>query len=176
MKILYTIPRAHIGGAERHLALLSKGMIDEGHDIMIFFLARRPENKDYIRAIESPVVFGKSEYIITGKKINLKQAFLTLLKLAWICSRFKPDVIQGYLPLANYYAVIVGNILRVPHVIISLRNTLWYSRNNWKLSIADRISCRLADVITVNCKKIKEDIIKKYHADPKKIRVLYNGR
>ena len=93
LNVLFLIRSLHVGGAERQLTLLLLGMHAAGHRVRVaVFYAGGPFELD-LQAAGVPVC-----YLNKSGRWDLLPFFLRLVRLI---RTEKPDILHGYLPMAN---------------------------------------------------------------------------
>ena len=163
IKILYIIATLDIGGTEKQLFELAKGLDRKKYEPVVCCLTRSgPVEKDLrdrgIRVIEA------------GKKGKLDFGFL--FKLAGIIRREKPGIVHTFLWTSNTWGRIAAMFAGVPVIISSERSTDYWKGwfeflIDWKLSLFTK-------KIIVNSLIVKKFIGSRGISE-KKIEVVPNG-
>lgn len=102
------------------------------------------------------------------------KAGLDLWKLYHMFRRRQPHLVHAYLATSNVLGAVVGRLARVPAILSSHRDLggfdgRWITRvNHW----TDRW---LIDRVTVNCRAVRDAVIKRSGLAAESIAVLYNG-
>lgn len=96
-----------------------------------------------------------------------------LVRLFCLIRTERPDIIHSFLPVANYAAVIVGFLLRVPILVASYRAVEpWrHVPGIW----LDRLVVRLAKRITCCSDAVRSFAIQRFGGDQAKYMTIYNG-
>ncbi|MDR3737176.1 MAG: glycosyltransferase [Acidobacteriaceae bacterium] len=97
MRILFLCRSFSYGGAERQLALLAAGLHRRGHDVYILTFYNDAELAGPLKEAGVP--------ILSLRKQNRWDLVGFFLRLAKIVRALKPDVIHGYMSVANILAV-----------------------------------------------------------------------
>jgi glycosyltransferase involved in cell wall biosynthesis len=107
VKILHVITTIEVGGAEKHLVLLTELQRKHGHDVEVIFLKGAPS---LLRDFE------KNDVLINQSIANqgiLKQVF----KILWTIKRNKYSIAHGHLPRSELILAFISAFTRVPIVI-----------------------------------------------------------
>jgi len=143
MKIFFLIRALTYGGAERQLTVLSKGLGERGHDVVIaIFYAGGPLEKE----------LGHTNVkLLTLNKGGRWDVFGFLLRLIVAVRDERPDVVYGFLWDPNLFTVVLKPLF--PNIKIvwgirssarDLRKETWLERlsiklNSWLSSVPDAI-------------------------------------
>jgi len=146
MKVAFLIRSLEVGGAERQLAYLARGLKEKGVLVTVAVFYRGGELEDLLLSADVPVVYleKKGRWDVAG--------FLQRTR-KWI-QRESPDVLHGYLIGANIIAVMMKPFFRKLQIVWGVRASNMRLDNYDKLA---RFSFRLsvwlsgfADLIIVN--------------------------
>ena len=98
-RVGFFIHSLDIGGAERQLSQLARGLAQKGHEIRIYvYYGGRPLEK----SVNHPNV-----KIISLKRTRRTDYFRIFLPLIFDVNRFQPDVFYSFLTVPNIYATII---------------------------------------------------------------------
>lgn len=165
--IALIIPSLRGGGAERTVSRLSFALKKDYNLYVIIF-----NNKSVKFAVEGKVI---DLQIPATNNITLKLIyfFKKIIKLRKIKRQYKIDVSISFMEGPN-----ITNILsRVDDkVYISVRNLLSKSSRGWEIFYWPfiRLLYNRSDQIISLSNTLKEDLIKNYKIDPKKLKIVYN--
>src|SRR5215472_10913623 len=98
MKVLFLTQSSDIGGSERQLVALAKGLQKKGHVIRV--------GKFYSGGPLAEVLKDAGVPVIDFKKRGRWDLFSFLYRLTGVVRREKPDVLHGYLPVPNILATL----------------------------------------------------------------------
>jgi len=99
-----------------------------------------------------------------------------LYRFGLFLRRRKPDIIHAYLPSPNICSAFGKYFfIRRSKLIVSKRALGHYKEGRPFLCLVENWANRVADVITVNSLAVKTAVLKREKADPRKIRLVYNG-
>jgi glycosyltransferase involved in cell wall biosynthesis len=133
VKILFLTRSLDCGGAQRQLTLLSKGLRDRGHDVVVvIFYSGGPFERELFQAgVRIRSVNKRGRWDLLG----------FLARLIQILREERPDVIHGYLVEPNLLTVILKPLFPTMKVVwgvrcssMNLQNYDWLARMNSKLN------------------------------------------
>jgi glycosyltransferase involved in cell wall biosynthesis len=110
MRIVFIITRGDtVGGATIHVRDLSRRLIDDGHQVIVYVGAGEivPKLLD-----EADVPF--EQFVTMERAINPGRDLLTLWKLTWSLKKFHPDIVSAHTSKAGALARIICTMLRIP--------------------------------------------------------------
>jgi len=162
IKILFLISNLSVGGQERQLIELLKGLtVNKNIECELVIMANTIHYKDFYD-LEIPV-----NYIIRRHRKDITIFF----KLFKLCKRIKPDILHSWGPTPASYAFLIAKILKIKFVNSFIRNSFKPKifDNNWFRS---KLTFPFSDVIISNSKAgLKSYGLK----NNKKGIVIYNG-
>jgi glycosyltransferase involved in cell wall biosynthesis len=146
MKIFFLSRSLFSGGAERQLVLLSKGLSDRGHDVVIaIFYSGGPFEKELwntkvrIRALNK-----RGRWDVLG----------FLVRLIHVLREERPDIIHGYLFDPNLITVILKPLFRSTKVVWGIRGSkVDFHDYDWLTQLSCKVNCWLSgfpDAIIAN--------------------------
>ncbi|MCL4542705.1 MAG: glycosyltransferase family 4 protein [Deltaproteobacteria bacterium] len=113
MKILEFITPSNIGGAENHLANLSKKLKEKGHDVYI--LSSNPQNRKN-PDLSVAEFLNKSSLPLKLINIGFKYSPLAILKVLYFSKKNNIEIIHTHLSKANVIGAIAAKILGLKSV------------------------------------------------------------
>jgi glycosyltransferase involved in cell wall biosynthesis len=162
IKIFYLIASCEIGGTERMLYLLAKGLDRKIYEPVITVLSGSGEFTEQLRQTDFRL------YVL-----NLRKAPLSVIKLFQLIKKESPDILHSFLFAGNLLGRIFGKIAGVPVVISAQRSVdAWRKWYHW---ILDRITSCLPDIIISNSFAGKKILTEKSRINPNRIIVISNG-
>ena len=137
MRIILLIKSLQVGGAERQLCVLARGLHQSGHSVAVaVFYENGPSEAD-LRESGVPVIGLKR----TGRWDIIPFFF----RLAALIKRQKPDILYSYLQVANIWAVIVKLVLPHTKIVWGVRaSDIAVSQYGWQTQLTDRVESLLA--------------------------------
>jgi len=172
-KILYVIGSMDIGGTEMHMFNLITHLHGSQYKCHVFSLiGKGPLSKRY-KEMGVPLYSGGLN------KEDVRKAPWKLLhaqnKLLRVTAEISPLIIHGYLPLITFMSSLCGRIKKIPLVITSKRGLPTHQKRYPALKFFDMASDHLSHLITVNCKAVLEETVKKEKVPRRKLVLIYNG-
>ncbi len=156
-----------MGGAERQLYKLLKGINREMFNPIVISLSQGGDWADELRQLEIQVVE-------IPRKRN--KEFARLFKLIKLLKEIKPNIVHTFLFSANTYGRLASIITRVPIVIASERSLPDVGKDKSTFNMyVDKVLAFFSHAIICNSLKASEVLIKKYSFNPKRIITIYNG-
>ena len=174
-RVLFVLGSLAVGGTETQLALLAEGLIMRGWAVEIFLLEK---SGALIERLERAGVQISDGGYASGRGAKIGRLVAVIgceMRLFWRALRSRPDVVHGFLPLANFMSALVARITFIPLLVTSKR-ALGNHQNRlaaWRR--LDRIANALSDVITANSQAVAGDTEARDGYDASRIVVIPNG-
>lgn len=169
VKILHIIPSLHIGGTEKMLAELCRGLKDRGFEFRVAALKGGGAAEETLRRMGVPVDLLESPGGLIGGTLDLPRIFGKLRRL---CAEFGPRVVHTWLTRANVIGRLAARSAGVPAVISSLR--VMEEEKSFHLW-AERLTARGCDVVTVNSRALEVFARERIGLPAEKIVLIPNG-
>jgi len=166
IKLLQFTTLFAIGGTERHVMNLAKGLDPSRFELHLGCLKRWGEFLNEIEARKIPL----TEYRISS--LYRPQTFRQQLRFAGYLKRNKIQIVHSYNFHANVFAIPAARLAGAPVIVASIRDTGTHLTPMQRR--AQRLSCRLADWIVVNAEAVRESLVTDGY-DAAKISVIRNG-
>lgn len=170
MRIVFVIRRLDLGGAERQLLVLARGLRDRGHAVMVapLYAGGRLETDFAAANVDVEALHKRHRWDALGSVAR----FIRLLR------RERPDVLHGYLDAGNVLAASLRPALRRTAVVWGVRSSNmdldrydWFMRASFR---ATRLLSAVPDRIVVNSRAGRDHAIA--HGFPaSRIVVIANG-
>ena len=171
--ILFVIGSLEIGGAERQMVTLVKGIHNCNYFCHVFSLQLDGILKADLADVGVPVYSGGL------KKGDLSKAPWKLISAQWKLIRtiqqLKPIIVHSFLPLVTFMGALAGRLSQVPLVITSRRALGTHQERFAILRPLDLMANFLSHSVTVNSKAVLSDVIKRDRASSDKLVLIYNG-
>jgi len=166
IKLLQMLTNFHIGGTERQVANLARG-IDASHfDLHLACLHNSGELLAELETLRVP----RSEFRI-GSLYSPKTLWQGI-RLAQYVRRNLIQIVHSYGFYPNVFTVPVARLAGASIVVASIRNTCDLLTPLQRR--LQKLVCRLADCVLVNAEAIRENLVEEGY-DPSKIVVIRNG-
>lgn len=146
MKIFFLIRALTYGGAERQLTVLSKGLSERGHDVVIgTFYSGGPLEKELVNTQVRVIALNKhSRWDLVG----------FILRLIAVVRAERPNVIYGFLWDPNLLTIILKPIFPHMRIVWGIRSSAReLPKETWLERLSMRLSCwlsRFPDAIIAN--------------------------
>ena len=146
MKICFLLRSLNYGGAERQLVLLSKGLLQRGHDVVVAtFYSGGPLEEELREA---------GVRIRPLHKQGRWDVLTFLFRLTRVVREERPDVLHGYLGDPNNVSVVLKPLFPRVRIVWGVRCSMMDSKQyDWVAGLSTKLSCRLArfaDAIIAN--------------------------
>ena len=146
LKILFLIRSLEIGGAERQLIILAKGLRQQGHEVSVaVFYANGPLEKELHETSIPVFALHKSG------RWDVLPFFMRLVRVVW---KLKPRVIYGFLGTPNILSAFLKPIFPKIRMVWGVRaSNMDLDRYDWLSRASYRVECwlsRFADLIICN--------------------------
>ena len=146
MKVLFLTQSSDIGGSERQLVALAKGLQNKGHVIRV--------GKFYSGGPLEEILKDAGVPVINFNKRGRWDLFSFLYSLTSVVRREKADILHGYLPVPNILTTLLKPIFPQIKMVWGIRaSNMDLSRYDWWAKFVffwERFFSRYADMIIVN--------------------------
>ncbi len=164
VKVLFVIGQLTYGGAERQLLeLVSRLPRDRFEPVVCSLTDRVPLAPAFEAAGVRVVRIGKGRGMLSGASLEL----LRLIRAEG------PSIVHAFLVAANWRALLVGRLARVPIVVTSVRNVDIHTKAIG--TIGERLLSGLTDRVIANAQAVKDYVADRHWVAEDRIRVIYNG-
>lgn len=167
MKVIFVLGELGMGGAERQLILLARGLVARGQNVTLaLFRAGGP-----LQA-EAEAAGLRMETIGGGGLLA------TIARLRQLIRAERPDVVHGYLTAGNIASLVTLSVLRRPLLVWGVRASNMRMHNysiKWRFAAnLERFCARFADLLIVNSQAGKQTLQSQGVAEAS-ITVIENG-
>ena len=163
IKIAFIIDQLGIGGTERQLTYLIKGLDPNQFEISLFLLRGKLENP--LGSINHHI-----EILNVYSLVSIN-GFIKLLKFANTLKKNRIDIIQTFFQDATIFGVLAAKIAGVKKIVISFRDLLFWA-TRIKL-LVHMCAALLSDSFLVNSNAIRAQIAVYFPLNS--IKVIHNG-
>lgn len=163
-----------VGGTEKQVVLLARGLRDRGIDTSVWALFGGTETchgdalrRDGIRVVDAR---------IHGRELRrVLPNFARLGALAVRLHRERPDIVHAFLFEAYVTGAPVARMARVP-VFVAGRRSLGNFKEGRPVALAaERLTARFNDLIIANAEAVAQDTKRREWVGDDKVEVVYNG-
>lgn len=169
IRVAYVIDHLRVGGAQRHLLEVVRGLDRDAYDLEMWSAAADPG--DLAAVFEREGVPVRS-FGISGTMMSPR----TLSAVRRVAADFRArgvHVVHGYLFEGNFLAALTGRLAGAPVTLVSKRSLDRYGRFDRRA--AAWLSNRLASRVTVNAAAVREITIEHERCAPERIVTIPNG-
>jgi glycosyltransferase involved in cell wall biosynthesis len=169
------IGQLSIGGAEKQVVLLARGLRERGIDISVWVLFGDTEtcHRDALRRDGIRVVdLGLRAYRDPRQALP---NFARLVGMTMRLRRERPDVVHAFLYHSYITGAPVARMARIP-VFVAGRRSLGNFRESRPAALAaERLTIRFTDLILANAEAVAVDAERRARVRGDKVEVIYNG-
>jgi glycosyltransferase involved in cell wall biosynthesis len=144
--VMFVMRDLHIGGAQRQVCALARGLAKAGHRVGISVFYKGGELETELSSVPVP--------IFDLEKPHRFDLFRTVRRFRSILRDFQPDVLYSYLPVPNLFALVVRFGGTRPYIVWGIRaSAMQLGHYDWLTRFAYRLEARLArlaDLVIVN--------------------------
>ena len=174
-RVLVAINTLEVGGAERQILETCRSLGGREFRFDVVTTGEEGPLADDLRKagarVHSLAVGGRS----SGRAGRALRLALSIPRFRSLVKELRPNLVHSYLPEMSVVAAATRRRGGSPPLILSKRSLVrWIARDPFYFPLARWIN-RRADVILANSEAVRQDAIAKEGADPRRIRVIYNG-
>lgn len=172
--IIFVIGSLEIGGAEMQLVLLLSQLRALNYQCHLFVLESTGPLRDFVSSLGVEICDGGYSSL---KPFVQRIAFMLLaqFRLWRLLFEIKPNVVQTFLPLTNFMGSLAARLAGIPLIITSFRAMGTHQDRHFGWRLFDIAAVRLSHRIVVNSNAVLKDTIKRNHANPSKMVLIYNA-
>ncbi|GMV51492.1 MAG: D-inositol-3-phosphate glycosyltransferase [Nitrospirae bacterium] len=144
MKVLFLTRALNVGGAERQLVVLARGLRKRGHEVAVAVFYPGGLLEAELKDVGIPILSlaKRGRWDLVG----------FVLRLIQMTRRYRPDVLHSY--ISNLVTVVVQPFLTSTKIVWGVRSSYMdFSRYDWLFRVSYGLACRLshsADLIIAN--------------------------
>jgi glycosyltransferase involved in cell wall biosynthesis len=174
-RILFVVGSLAVGGAESQLVMLAERLKMRGWSIIVFPLIR---SGPLLKQLEQAGIHVSDGGYNPDSPTRMRM-FINLCacqaRLIGCLLRARPDVVHGFLPLANFMTALAGRIACVPRIITSKRALGRHQDRTPIMKWLDWTANALSHRITANSQAVARDTEARDGYDLSRIVVIPNG-
>jgi glycosyltransferase involved in cell wall biosynthesis len=173
-KVLFVIGTLGRGGAEHQMVLLIENLVRQGVECAVFVLDGSGPLRTRLEAAR--VRIHAMNYLARTSRLGVLAALVSSwVSLWWIAMRWRPNVLQSYLPLTNIMGALAGRLAFVPLVITCRRGLGTHQERHPYWFLLDRIANSLSHVVTCNSLAVGYDTLKRDRIAAGKLMLVRNA-
>ena len=144
MKVLFLTRALNVGGAERQLVVLARGLRKRGHEVAVAVFYPDGVLEGELKEAGIPILSlaKRGRWDVVG----------FVLRLIHLVRCYRPDVLHSY--ISNLVTVVVQPFLKSTKIVWGVRSSYMdFSRYDWLFRVSYGLACRLshsADLIIAN--------------------------
>jgi glycosyltransferase involved in cell wall biosynthesis len=175
MRLLVVTESLGTGGTESHLIRLLPLLAQRGVDVAVFCMTERGSRAAELERAGVKMLAARERSGRPGSLLrDPAHAAAAGFKLHRLMRRFRPDIVQFYLPGPYLVGAPVALISRVPVKIMSRRSLSRYQRNWPAVARIERFLHGRMDAVTGNSRAVVSELAAEGIPDAK-LRLIYNG-
>ncbi|WP_187232599.1 glycosyltransferase [Actinomadura sp. HBU206391] len=173
-RVFLLIGQLGLGGTEKQVALLARGLHGQGVDVRVLVLFKGGAWESDLNAAGVPVVHLGFHRRVSGWRMLPGNAaafsrFVTYLR------RARPDVLHAFLYHSYVTAAPAARLARVPVLVAGRRSLGDYKQERRALLAAERAATSMTDLLVANAHSVADDTRRNEGVRPDKLTVIYNG-
>ncbi|GAA2084244.1 glycosyltransferase [Actinomadura alba] len=173
-RVLLLIGQLGLGGTEKQVALLARGLRTRGIDVRVLVLFEGGAWENDLNAAGVPVVHLGFHRRVAGWRM-LPGNLAAFRRFVRHLRRMRPDVLHAFLYHSYVTAAPAARLARVPVLVAGRRSLGDYKQERRALLAAERAATSLTDLLIANAHSVADDTLRHEGVPPRKLTVVYNG-
>ncbi len=178
IRLAYFLPGLEVGGTERALAALLRGLPPERFDVHVICLSGFGPLEEEVRSTGAHLFdLGYARRTNTGNRWWRTAASLpgAILRLVRYLRQERIEVLHTMIPACNIYGAVAARMAGVPHLCCSKLSLANYRDSSRLLAAAESITDRWFQLVHCKSRGIVEDVARREPIPRDRMRVIYNG-
>lgn len=175
VKIVYFIGTLGVGGAEKHLLNVVRGLDRQRFSPQVCCLSEGGPLEGDFREAGCPVTIFGYKGLKPNKVSDILGVAREFYRMVSFLKKNRPDIVHCYLYWANIIGGFAARAARCPVIITSRRSLGYFKDGKPHYQWLENLTNRFTNIVTVNSKGVMADVLKRERLDPQKIRLIYNG-
>jgi L-malate glycosyltransferase len=172
-KVWLMIGQLGLGGTEKQVVLLARGLHDRGVDASVLVMFEGGLRESALLAAGVPVVhLGFTRFSAARNAPRNAAAFAGLVRRL---RRDRPEVLHAFLFHSYTVAAPAARMARVPVLVAGRRSLGVFKEGRRLLLLIERLATRVTDLLIANAHAVAEDTRDRERIPTGKIAVVYNG-
>lgn len=156
-RVMLCVGQLGLGGTERQVVLLAKGLVERHIDVHVVTLRGGPRQSDLLAVGARSTVLNDFP---EGYKVRGIPMLVSSWRLLRILRKERPDVVHGYLLHMYILSSIVAKLAGVPVIATGRRSLGEYTSRVRPLKLVGRLSNGVTDAVVANAQSVAEDAIR----------------
>jgi len=173
-RVFLLIGQLGLGGTEKQVALLARGLHTRGIDVRVLVLFKGGAWEDDLIAAGVPVVHLGFQRRVAGWRM-LPGNITAFHRFVRHLRRARPDVLHAFLYHSYVTAAPAARLARVPVLVAGRRSLGDYKQERRALLAAERAATSVTDLLIANAHSVADDTLRHEGVPPGKLTVVYNG-
>jgi glycosyltransferase involved in cell wall biosynthesis len=173
-KVVLMIGQLGIGGTEKQIVLLSRGLHDRGIDTSVWVLFGGARN--YEEALQQTGI--RVVHVGLRRFREVRSAFLNIARLGGMVMRLRrerPDIVHAFLFHAYVVAAPVVRLAGIRAFVAGRRSLGNFKKGHPMLMAVERLATSITDLLIANAAAIADDTKLSERVANDKIKIIYNG-
>jgi len=178
VKVLYIIGTLDLGGTEKQLVHLVKGIDQSRFEVSVCCLSHGGSLTGSLIGEGFRVeVIGFRGFRQDGRGYarNLPRILTSFSRLVALIREESPHIVHSFLFWAYILGTYAAKAAMVPIVVSSRRSLGLFKERKWHYLFLERLANRMTDLIVANSEAVKQDVVRQEKVEPSRVRVIYNG-
>lgn len=173
-KVCLLIGTLGLGGAEKQLVLLARGLHRRGVPTHVVTLFRTGPRENMLREAGVPVTnLGVGKLSLTP--YGVARAVSAVYRLAHLLRKERPDVLHAFLFVAYVLAPVAQLFARIPVLVAGRRSLGDYKDGHRLAMLIERIATTRTRLLIANADAVARDTLSREKVSSEKVTVVYNG-
>lgn len=171
-RVVLCVGQLGLGGTERQVVLLAKGLVRKGIDVHVITLRGGARLQDVLDA-------GARSTVLNDFPEGYRPRGVPMLVSSWrlfrILRREHPDVVHGFLLHTYLLGSIVAKLAEVPVIVTGRRSLGELTGRARVLHLATRLSNSITDAVVANARAVAEASIRAENVPSGKVVTIHNA-
>jgi glycosyltransferase involved in cell wall biosynthesis len=178
LRIAYLTTSLEVGGSERQLVALNRGLPDERYEKHIICMSGYGPLEQDARAAGAELHDLRYPRAGPGNRFGARMivpAAGTLLRLARLVRRISPDILHTMLPVCNIVGAIAGRMARVPHLVCTKLALPVYRDGSRLIRVLEDMTDPWFELVHCKSRGIADAVAETERIPRDRMRIVYNG-
>jgi glycosyltransferase involved in cell wall biosynthesis len=172
-KVVLMIGQLGVGGTEKQVVLLARGLRERGVDTSVWVLFGGGRNEDALRQAGIQVVHvGLQRFQQARAALPNAAGFW---RLVMRLRRERPNIVHAFLFHAYVTAAPAARLAGIPVLVAGRRSLGNFKKGHWAALAVERVATGATDLLIANAAAVAEDTKRNERVKDGKLEVVYNG-